>query len=407
MGSAPMSSVVTIAPGCWPGAVREASNYEQISSNKAPGSFSCGFLVRVLPLLLVLFFSFIPSSAVAASFASASSRPETAPIEQGPQFPGGWKILEGIYTVVGGDPADASGITRVSVYGEQAVPRVARFLGLPAGRRINIFVAHTMEQFRDMQPGTAPAWAEATAWPRHGAVFLKAPRLRSGLARSMEQVLDHELTHVILGRAFRGAPVPRWLQEGLAQYVAREYTAETTRLIARGSLGKGLLDLRELASGFPDDPLRAQLAYAQSADLVAFLHNEFGPESITILVRRMASGQAVGASVKAATGLSLDQVDERWRSRLASSELWLPALVNDSTWWVLGALVMVLGALLVRRRNRRRLQEWEEEESLYDLAEYDWDALMGPSSRIGINVHESQETDAICKAVSPVAPAPE
>ena len=39
---------------------------------------------------------------------------------------------------------------------------------------------------------------------------------------------------------------------------------------SHGALGDDLLSLEELSMGFPADPLRAQLAYAQSADFVAF-----------------------------------------------------------------------------------------------------------------------------------------
>ncbi len=285
---------------------------------------------------------------------------------EAPPFPEGWEIRAGTHAVVGGDPDDLGTVRRVLRHVEVAIPRIAADLGIPAGRRARIYVAHTAEQFRTLQPGTPEAWADATAWPGPALVFLRSSRLRPGTAPPLEQVLDHEIAHLLLGQTFRGAPVPRWLQEGVAQVVAGEYTPETMRRIARGAPTGHLIPLRELTVGFPADPLRAQLAYAESADIVAFLRGHYGEEALRTLVRELASGQAAGAAVRAATGESLEDVDRAWQADLGPGGLLLPGLVNDGLWWGLGGLLLVLGAIRVRRRTRARRARLAREEALED-----------------------------------------
>jgi len=283
-----------------------------------------------------------------------------------PPFPDGWEVRTGAYAVVAGDPADRGTVRRVLRHVEAAIPRIAEDLGVPTGRRALVYVAHTADQFRSLQPGTPDAWADATAWPGAALIYLRSPRLRPGTAPPLEQVLDHEIAHLLLGQTFRGAPVPRWLQEGVAQVVAGEHSPETVRRIARGAPGGDLLPFRELTAGFPADPLRAQLAYAQSADVVAFIRGRWGDEALRTLVRELASGRAPGAAVRAATGVSLDEVDRAWRAALGPRGLVLPGLVDDGLWWGLGGLLLVFGALRVRRRTRARRERLAREEAYED-----------------------------------------
>ncbi len=291
-----------------------------------------------------------------------------APVE----FPEHWLVERGLYTTVGGDPGDRAAVKRLALHAEQAVPRIAEQLGLPTGRHVRIFLTHSAAQFQQLQPGRPEAWADATAWPLRAEIYLRAPRVRAGTARPLEQVLDHEITHVLVGQRFHGAQVPRWLHEGLAQVVAKEYSAETTSAISRGMLGDNLLSLDDLVAGFPHDPLRAHLAYAQSADLVAFIRNTYGEESLRVLVRELAGGRPVRAAFREATGEGLDEVDQAWRSRLESSKLWFPSLVGDGAWWGLGGVLLLLGYLRVRRRNRERRAALEREDALQRRLEEAW-----------------------------------
>lgn len=281
-----------------------------------------------------------------------------------------WYQISGLYSVTHGDPADYVTISRLSNYIETAIPRIADQLGVPAGRVVHLYVSPNNESFREIQPGNPPRWADATAYPLRSLIFVRHPRSRIGTDEPLTQVIDHEITHILLGQAFDGQKVPTWLQEGMAQYVAKQYTAETTASIAKGMLGNNLMDFRELTMGFPRDPIRARLAYAQSADLIAFMANEYGSESLKILSRNLAAGKAAPAAVRAATGQDIDTVDKAWRKRLSTSHLWITPLVDDMVWFSLGGLLLVIGAIKVKRRNKKRLEALELEDRLRDLYMY-------------------------------------
>jgi len=282
------------------------------------------------------------------------------------ELPSDWISIPAEYGWVHADPADRPSALVLARHAAERIPALAQELQVPVGPRIHIVLAHTTEHFRDLQPRPSPDWADGTAWPRRGWIFLRSPRLRDGTASPLVQVLDHEIVHVLLGRAFSPRPVPRWLQEGMAQLLAKEYTPELTRTLARGALGKNLLGIHEITRGFPRDPARAHLAYAQSADLVAFIRSEYGPEALPTLVREMTQGEHFGPALSIATGEMVDDVDAAWRARLGQSHFALTPLLDEGMWWGLGALLVPLAWLVVRRKNRVRLKRWEREEVLED-----------------------------------------
>lgn len=320
-------------------------------------------LRALLPALLALLLSLLaPAWGGSPSMRAATVDVAALAAEPLPALPADFRTIEGVYARVHHHPEDRGVALLLARHAGRSVPDFADRLQAPVGGELDIVLAHTQEQFETLQPGAPPHWADGTAWPHRGLIYLRSPDLRPGTDEPLTTVLDHEIVHVLLGRAFGGKPVPRWLQEGVAQVYARQYTAATTDTLASGLLGRDLMTLQDLATGFPADPLRARLAYAQSADLVAWLQNEHGPETIPVLAREIAQGRGFGAAVRQATGQSVDEIDQAWRSRLTSSGLWLKPLVSDTMMFSVGAVVLVIGGAGVLRRRKRRLDELEAEE---------------------------------------------
>jgi hypothetical protein len=311
----------------------------------------------ILTALLALALSAEPSMSTAPAV-DLSVR-----LHEAPAPPIGFVGMPGVYATFYGAPQDHATLERLSEHAAVAIPRIAESLGIGAGPAMHITLADDEQAFVDLQPGTPPTWADGTAWPQRRLIFLKSPRIRFGTSKPLEQVLDHEITHVLLGQAFGARPVPRWLQEGLAQWVAGEIGPQTTQRLAEGLLGN-LLTLDQLTSSFPRDPVRANLAYAQSADLIAFVAQEYGEEAIVVLVQQMALGKHHNAAFRIATGEDSDTIDQKWRARLENSNLWLSGIATDTFFFGLGAPLTIAAFWMARRRNRKVFERWEAEDRL-------------------------------------------
>ncbi|MEL6347268.1 MAG: peptidase MA family metallohydrolase [Myxococcota bacterium] len=299
-----------------------------------------------------------------------------------------WVTYTDPYATVYAAPGDQGTALRMSRYIATSLPRVAEEMGLPIGNRIHVYIAPSQQVFFEMQPGRAPDWADGTAYPHRGLIFLRSPKLRVGSAEPLEQVLDHEIAHILLGRAFGAKPVPRWLQEGVAQLVAREYTLDVVDRLGQGVFGDDLMSVDELSQGFPADPIRARLAYAQSADLVAFIYNQHGQKALHDIIREMSVGKTFAAALRASTGMRTDELDAAWRGRLASSSmLWLRPLVSDTMLLSFAGLgFMVMGGLALRKR-RKQLHEMADEEDAVEA----WYAQLSQ----GVFDEDDGATDAI------------
>jgi hypothetical protein len=212
--------------------------------------------------------------------------------------PAGWVTVPGIVADVHGDPHRKKTLTALARHAATSAPKLAAELGLPLGSKIEVYVAEDEAQFDALQPGAPPDWADGTAYPRAGRIYLRRPGIRGPNATPLNVVLDHEIIHVLVGRAFAPNEPPRWLQEGLAKVYAGEHSPDTVAQIARSLFDRDLFTLEELSNGFPLDAGGAQLAYAQSSDLISYLRAEYGEESVRTLTREMAAGASVHKAIR-------------------------------------------------------------------------------------------------------------
>ncbi len=275
---------------------------------------------------------------------------------------GGWWPEDGLYVRVWSAPQDVGAAKELARYANISAPALAGKLELPLGSQIDVYIAPTQEDFVEAQPGQPPDWADGTAWPRFGLVFLRSPGLRGPSPQPLTQVLDHELIHIILGRAFAGRPVPRWLQEGVAEVYSGEVGATRAREVLRTLSAAERFPLDQLGRGFPQDAVGAKVAYAQSVDLVLFLHQNYGPESLSRLTRAALGGAGFAESLLVATGEDLGSLDRAWASRWESPWRRLFLLADANLLFLIVGVLAVVGLFRIRLRTRRKLARWEAEE---------------------------------------------
>lgn len=322
--------------------------------------------MRVLLALWLLLFAPLARAAEWANAPAVDVRPALWSADA--SLPDSFERTPGVVADVWATAGDRKTAVRLANHATEAAPRLAAELGVGTGPTMQIVIAPTEQQFRSLQPGQIPVWADGTAWPQQGVIFLRSPRLRPGTATALTTVLDHEIVHVLLGQAFGAREVPHWLQEGVAKVLAREYTTDMTRALAAGAMGDNLLSLDRLTGRFPDGALEARLAYAQSADFIAWMRSTYGKEALPVLVRELARGRSMDAAMKTISGASMATVEAAWLSRIESRPLPLQLLADGGLFITAGVGIFLVGGLLRTRRSKARLQRWAREEALHDQA---------------------------------------
>lgn len=225
--------------------------------------------------------------------------------------------------------------------------------GLPIPAQIDVVLSPTFEQFSAAQPGNPPVWAAGTAYANRSEVYLRTRMPRVG-QDPIDQVYVHELVHVLLGRSFREGHPPRWLNEGLARLLAREFRPAEQMEMTRAALAGGLFSLESLTDQWPRGARRASLAYAQSVDFTAYL-GDMGEDILPRLIAELAAGSELTTAIQDVTGSSLEDLEDAWSRRITFWHAFLPVVGGSGFLWGIASAIFGVAAFRKRRSVRRRI----------------------------------------------------
>lgn len=127
--------------------------------------------------------------------------------------------------------------------------------------------------------------------------------------------LVHEYTHYLLDRLIPRGNYPRWLSEGLAQYVEYRESGylwlDPENTITAPVAGAALYSLADLGRGF-DRLENTALAYREAFLLVTYLEEVYGPGQVNLVLKGMAGGEAFETTLRRVTGLTPDELEKSW-----------------------------------------------------------------------------------------------
>ncbi len=245
---------------------------------------------------------------------------------------------------------------------EEIRKQILEDLGIDFKERIEVYLILSSTESKEYQPGVRmPPWSVGLAYPSLNLIIIKSPRTYERGRIDLRKVFKHELTHVALGMAFKGREkVPRWLDEGLAMYEAGEWDFYRVSAMTRAVLTRSLIPLSEITHSFPENMERAELAYSESFYLISFLVSQYGKEHFHRFIKEYSGGKGLSEVLMEVYGVGLGELEERWKNYLTLRFSWIPIITSATTLWFLVTIVFIFGYLRKRRRNRLKLEEWEE-----------------------------------------------
>jgi hypothetical protein len=236
---------------------------------------------------------------------------------------------------------------------------IVRFVGLhDPGPEIRVVLAtETSELAHRVSP-----WVAGFAIDTPELVVIFPARSPSYPHGTLDDVLRHEVAHVLIGRACGGRPIPRWFNEGLAMSAEHGWRFEDqTQLLYHLVLGSrvGLDELDDLFTGNERAQGRAYaLAGAFVRDLIRRHGAGFAPE----MFGRMRGGSTFESAFRDVTGTSPSQAESQFWQRQRIWTTWVPIVTSSATLWL---VVTFLALLAIRRRRQKNAeieQRWEQED---------------------------------------------
>jgi len=232
--------------------------------------------------------------------------------------------------------------------------------------RPEILIVKDRASFAEMGAG---AYAVAFAVPRRGLIVIDNSRVRTD-PFSLEPILTHELSHLILHRHIPEDLLPRWLDEGVAQW-ASGGAAEIALMEGTGPrLKQAVLSGRwvpfdSLSGPFPADDPALSLAYEQSRSFVEFIVHRYGEAALLRILGGLRDGKRIEAAVPDAVSISFGALEADWRDDLKREVTWIVYFSNrlPAILFFLAAVLTIVGFIrfLIRKRNYKD-EDWDEDE---------------------------------------------
>jgi hypothetical protein len=180
---------------------------------------------------------------------------------------------------------------------------------------------------------------------------------------TLEDVLHHEIAHVLITRAAGGRPLPRWFHEGLAMAAERTWGLEDQARLLQELTFVAPTPLDSVNALFTQDEAGRVRAYTLSGAFVRDLIRNYGPTAPAQLLARVAAGAWFEDAFAATIGHSLADEEAAFWNRHRFWTRWGPFFTTSDALWMVVTL-LALTAFLRRRQQRAALRKkWAEEET--------------------------------------------
>ena len=226
-----------------------------------------------------------------------------------------------------------------------------------------------------------PSWVSGFANGEMSTIVLFAERVHSYPARAIEDLLVHEVAHILNHRAARGRAIPRWFDEGIATIAARTWDIEDRARLIWAVGEKDEFSLDRVNTLFRGNAPTARRGYSLSAGFVRDLIQEHSPNTPARIMALVARDVPFPIAFRKIVGLSPDQAAAAFLERQSVWLRWVPLATSDFMLWMgISVLAFVAFGMHIRRRRARRRQQAEEEEDDNDFG-FDYGELEQPTER--------------------------
>jgi hypothetical protein len=251
---------------------------------------------------------------------------------------------------------------RVRAIGPERFTDAMRLVGLTdPGPPIQVFLG---PEGSDLAAGVPP-WVSGYAYGAEGVIVLLPARTPSYPDSSLEELLRHEVAHVLVARAAGGRPLPRWFHEGVAMIAGSSWGLDDrSRLTVTmiGGIGASEVSLADVERQFSGERGSTFNAYAIAGAFVNELLRREGDDAAARVLAGVGRGLSFEDAFRDATGVALADAERSFWRRQSFWYRWVPILTSSVTLWMLITLLAIWAMGKRRARDAALRRSWEEED---------------------------------------------
>ncbi len=240
--------------------------------------------------------------------------------------------------------------------------RLSREIGVTLVDSVLIYVTPSKKVFDQIVGSNFPKWSDGLAAPEKNLIILKSPNWMPPETDN-EAIAIHELTHIVVNRAVKGNPIPRWFNEGLAVFYSGEKSYAASTLISKALVTNSIIPLSDIDEVLQFHKEKAQLAYQQSYLAVDYLFRQYGSDAVRRIIHKPGDGIDLNQAFIDVIDLDLWEFEDEWYHYIKQKYRWHFLVEIDNYLWVLILALFIFGFIIIRRRNKRTIERWQEEET--------------------------------------------
>lgn len=263
------------------------------------------------------------------------------------------------------DSSDERVARRVADICSDAIPVLADQIGLGDVKAFNIVLIQDMAAFEREQGINLPSWGVAFALMDNQVMLVDVDRA-SNAWNTLETVIPHELSHLLVGQRVGPRMLPVWFVEGLAMWQSREWSLIDNWRLMESVWSNRAPHLGQIERGLPGEEARARDAYR-----VAYIgfterfedRTERLPQFLDEVMRQGEFAAGFESYFDEAPVTYYARLHEHLHRKYKTRLL----LFQAGPLFSVLSLLFLFVLLRVRLRNRRKLREMEQREDPLSL----------------------------------------
>ncbi|GBC62539.1 hypothetical protein DENIS_3511 [Desulfonema ishimotonii] len=192
---------------------------------------------------------------------------------------------------------------------------------------------------------------------------------------TLSVTLKHELCHLLLHHHINTVRLPRWLDEGVAQWVSDGFSELTLpkkkQFLQAAVLSDDTIRLSRLSVRFPDSRDGLLLAYEESRSVVDYIVMTFGRDGLLQTLNLMRQGYETDEAIREALSVSLTDLERQWHLHLRKTGTWLLYIAVHiyEILFFMAALLTVYGFFRLTLKKQRYQDDDDDEDENDDLSQ--------------------------------------
>jgi hypothetical protein len=262
--------------------------------------------------------------------------------------------------VIDAPPELAADRARLAKYDLRSLSTLVRLSGLrDAGPPVRVVLADTRGDIARQVPSFVAGFAVG----EEGLIVLFPARSPGYPHDTLEDVLRHEIAHVLISRAAGGHDVPRWFHEGFAVAVERPWDFEDRTRLASALVFGPRSSLAAIDGLFGGGEAAQARAYSLSAAFVRHLMAVYGDDAPARVLQDVARGRPFELALSAVTATTLPELETQFWDAQRAWTTWVPLLASSTALWLAVIGLAVVALRRVRQRSIRIRERWSDDDS--------------------------------------------